>query len=257
MVNNSHETKGRILEHLRKTETPISGASLGDELGISRVAIWKHLETLRNLGYSVKADHSGYLLLDEKDFLYPWEFPGREKRIVFHENTESTMDCARDLVLRHPGSFPIVVAETQKAGRGKNGRKWLSPSGGLFFTLTSRKNVKPYLTGTELDRALEVLCASMCELSGEQFTIKKPNDILLDGKKVAGILLEYLVEGDNLIFLNLGIGVNVANQPILGKTCSLAQLTKKISRKSLLESFLDHFELPAQLSASTKQKELL
>lgn len=261
MVNVKSGAKRHILERLRAASAsgsgPVSGNELAEELGMSRVAVWKHLEALREAGYDIVAERDGYLLASEGDFLYPWEFAGREPRIVRYERTDSTMDRALELALARPSCGTIVVAETQTAGRGRRRKRWDSPQGGLFATLVLAPSMPPWRVERVVMSGCIALCEALRSLSGEPFTVEWPNDVYLAGRralgrgrsgtvpagsKVAGLLVEYLAEGEELRLLDLGIGVNVANKASAG-AISLEELGGSVpSRRAVLEAFLDRFE---------------
>ena len=246
MVNARSGAKRHILERLRAAladgSGPVSGNGLAEELGVSRVAVWKHLEALREAGYDIVAEREGYRLASEGDFLYPWEFAGRETRIVRHELTDSTMDRALELALSAPESRAIVVAETQTAGRGRRRKRWDSPRGGLFATLVLSPSLSPWRAERAVVAGGIALCEALRGLTGEAFTVEWPNDVHLAGRKSAGLLVEYLAEGETLRLLTLGLGVNVANEASPGAV-SLRELGGPVpSRRAVLEAFLDRFE---------------
>lgn len=246
MVNAKLNPKNHILTRLRaaaRAKGYTSGNELADELGISRVAVWKHIETLREAGYAITAEREGYRLATEGDFLHPWEFPGREQRVVRYERTDSTMDRALELALAQSRCRAIVVAEAQTAGRGRRGRRWQSQHGGLFATLV----IMPTVAAWKAERAVMAggiaLCQALRQLTGEPFTVEWPNDVHLNGRKAAGLLVEYLAEGENLKLLNLGLGVNVANRAPSPGAISLNELPgAPIPRREVLAAFLDRFE---------------
>lgn len=243
MVNESAALRGRILARLRASEGPVSGNELAGELGVSRVAVWKHLEALREAGYGLEADRSGYRLAADGDFLYPWEFPGREARIVRYERTDSTMDRALELALRSPAGGAVVLAEAQSAGRGRRGRRWASPPGGLFATLVVQPSTAPWRAERAAMAGGIALCRALRELTGEPFSLEWPNDVYLCGRKAGGLLVEYLAEGESLRLLDLGLGVNVANRAPGEDSISLAELPSPApSRRALLTAFLDRYE---------------
>ena len=253
---------GRLRASAAAGSGPLSGNGLADELGVSRVAVWKHFEALREAGYDIVAERDGYLLASEGDFLYPWEFAGRESRIVRYERTDSTMDRALELALSDPAGRSIVVAETQTAGRGRKRKRWESPRGGLFATLVLSPSLAPWRAERAVIAGGIALCEALRSLSGEPFTVEWPNDIHLAGRKavggrragkgaegrgsagrkVAGLLVEYLAEGETLRLLTLGMGVNIANE-VLSGAMSLKELGGSVpSRRAVLEAFLDRFE---------------
>ena len=246
MVNAKSGAKRHILERLRAAlragSGPVSGSGLAEELGMSRVAVWKHLEALREAGYDIVAEREGYLLASEGDFLYPWEFAGRESRIVRHASTDSTMDRALELALADPGCKAVVVAETQTAGRGRRRKRWDSPRGGLFATLVLTPSLAPWRSERAVIAGGIALCEALRSLTGEAFTVEWPNDVHLAGRKSAGLLVEYLAEGEALRLLTLGLGVNVANEASPG-AISLKELGGSVPpRRAVLEAFLDRFE---------------
>lgn len=243
MVNVAPSARSLILARLRSGEGPVSGSSLAEELGTSRVAVWKQIEALRTAGYDLETGHSGYRLASEGDFLFPWEFPGREASVVRFERTDSTMDRALDLALGDAPAGTVVVAESQTKGRGRRGKRWRSPSGGLFATVLDRPALQPWRMDRLAMAGSIALCGALRQLTGEPFTLAWPNDVYLAGRKTAGILVEYLAEGDELRFALLGLGVNVANKAPGEGAFSLAELpSPRPSRRDILASFLDLFE---------------
>jgi BirA family biotin operon repressor/biotin-[acetyl-CoA-carboxylase] ligase len=243
MVNPTSSPKAHILSRLRASGDPVSGSYLADELGMSRVAVWKHLEALRQAGYDLVADREGYRLASEGDFLRPWEFPNRESRIVSYERTDSTMDRALELGLAEPRCGAIVVADSQTSGRGRWRRRWNSSKGGLFATLVLRPSIAPWRADRAAMAGGVALCEALRDLTGERFSLEWPNDVYLAGRKAAGLLVEYLAEGEELRFLDLGIGVNVANRAPGESAISLRDLPGPTpTRRGLLAAFLDRFE---------------
>lgn len=153
MVNETTRTRSAILASLRSSGgAPVSGQSLADALGLSRTAVWKHLEALRGAGYDVVSERSGYRLRSDGDFLYPWEFPARADRLVRYASTDSTMERALERALAGAPGGTVVVAESQSAGRGRRGRPWLSGAGGLYCTFVFRPSPED-LGGTSGTRA--------------------------------------------------------------------------------------------------------
>jgi len=213
----------RILTALRAAgREAVSGAQLSHELGISRAAVWAHIEDLRKLGYEVEASpHQGYRLLGAPDSLYAddliallgkTQVIGRDIRVF--EQTTSTNDVVEKLARDGVKEGVVVFAESQTKGRGRLGRKWMSPARkGLWFSILLRPELRPQATtqltvasATAVRRAIEI----QTELTPE---IKWPNDILLRGRKVAGILTELNAELDRIKYVILGIGVDVNLNP--------------------------------------------
>jgi BirA family biotin operon repressor/biotin-[acetyl-CoA-carboxylase] ligase len=209
----------QILRALRTAgDEAVSGADLAARLGISRAAIWAHIEDLRALGYEIHASpHGGYRLRNTPDVLNGDDLMalldadtviGRDIR-VFQETT-STNDVAERLGRDGVKEGVVIFAESQSKGRGRLGRAWVSTQGkGLWFSVLLRPPLTPQAatqltiaSATALARALRTAAAIGCE-------IKWPNDILVNERKVCGILTEMSAELDKVNYLVLGIGVNV------------------------------------------------
>jgi BirA family biotin operon repressor/biotin-[acetyl-CoA-carboxylase] ligase len=209
----------QILSALRAADDgSVSGAELSHQLGISRAAIWARIDELRKLGYDIEASpHLGYRLLNSPDVLHSDDLlarlgktkvVGRDIRVF--EETASTNDVIEKLARDGVKEGVVVFAEAQTKGRGRLGRKWLSPARkGLWFSVLLRPNLRPQeatqltvVSATALARAIKAE-------TGLQPEIKWPNDILIGGKKVAGILTEMSAELDRVKQIILGIGVDV------------------------------------------------
>jgi BirA family biotin operon repressor/biotin-[acetyl-CoA-carboxylase] ligase len=213
----------QILDSLRAAgEGSVSGAELSQKLKLSRAAIWTRIEVLRSLGYDIEASpHRGYRLLDAPDVLHADYLLSRLGKIgiigrdiqVFQETT-STNDVIEKMARDAVPEGVVVFAEAQTKGRGRLGRKWLSPSRkGLWFSVLLRPGLRPQdatqltvVSATALRRAIEAH-------TGLKPEIKWPNDILLGGRKTAGILTELNAELDQIKYVILGIGVDVNQTP--------------------------------------------
>lgn len=244
--------KKRILQILRTSQTPVSGQALSAKLGVSRVSVWKHIAKLREHGYLIDANAKGYRLTQEIDALFPWEFDRREPLIHYFAETGSTMDIARDLARRGCAEFTTVIAERQTKGRGRLNRTWHSEDGGLYFTVVTRPKLAPahsYLVCFAASTALAETIQTRYKIDAG---LKWPNDILVDGRKLAGMLSEMEAEADLVAYLALGIGLNVNNDPraVEANAVSIrALLGRSVSRKRLLAAFLERFE--ARLHGNT------
>ena len=209
----------RILQGLH-TAGPegVSGAELSHNLGISRAAIWARIEDLRALGYDIEASpHAGYRLLSAPDALHAddlsWRLAGvREigREIHVFEQTTSTNDVVEKLARDGVREGAVVFAEEQTQGRGRLGRKWVSPSRkGLWFSVLLRPALRPQAATQLTVAAATALRNAIEEQTGLKAEIKWPNDILVSGKKVAGILTELNAELDRIKYVLVGIGVDV------------------------------------------------
>ena len=244
--------KGRILKILKCKAGIVSGQALSDELGISRVSIWKHIQKLQALGYDILATAKGYRLDNSPDVPYPWEFPDRESKIFYYPELPSTMDAAKDMARKDCPHFTTVVAGRQVSGRGRLQREWLSEKGGLYFTMVLRPDLPPVLSFRVSFLASLTLAGILHDVFGIDARVKWPNDILVDEHKIAGMLSELEAEADRVAFINIGIGINVNNDPstIAPEVTSLKRLLgRAVSKKDLLSRYLDAFEQRMQTTA--------
>jgi BirA family biotin operon repressor/biotin-[acetyl-CoA-carboxylase] ligase len=230
--------KGQILKALRERSDYLSGETLSEQLGISRVSIWKHIRSLKKDGYVIEASPRGYRLVSSPDLLLPYEFPDLEQRIHYFPEIGSTMDAARELAKKGAGEGTIV----------------LSPEGGIYFTLVLRPRISPaYAPRINLMAAVAV-AATIKKLFGLKAELKWPNDVLLEGRKVCGILAEMDAEMDVVNFVNVGIGINAnTSVPQFEKTATSLKdaLGREISRKEFLSALLVEIErrLPLLMKA--------
>jgi BirA family biotin operon repressor/biotin-[acetyl-CoA-carboxylase] ligase len=237
--------KGRILDALRQCGGYLSGQTLSQRFGVSRVSVWKHIHGLRKDGYVVQSSPRGYRLISSPDLLFPYEFPDLEQRIRYFPEIGSTMDAARELAKKGAREGTIVIAETQTFGRGRLSREWLSPQGGIYFTLILRPRISPaYAPRINLMAAVAV-AATIRKLFAVEAELKWPNDVLVSGKKVCGILAEMDAEMDVVNFVNIGIGINANNSVArFEKTATSLKevLGREISRKEFLGTLIGEIE---------------
>jgi BirA family biotin operon repressor/biotin-[acetyl-CoA-carboxylase] ligase len=237
--------KGQILKALRESSGYISGETLSHELGTSRVSVWKHIRSLKKDGYVIEASSRGYRLASSPDLLLPCEFPDSEQRIHYFPRIGSTMDAARELAKKGAGEGTIVIAEAQTRGRGRLTREWLSPEGGIYFTLILRPRISPaYAPRINLMAGIAV-AVTIKELFGLKAELKWPNDVLIAGKKVCGILAEMDAEMDIVNFVNVGIGINANNSATRFEETATSLkdiLGREISRKEFLSVLIAEIE---------------
>ncbi len=215
-------TDAKILSSLRKNPNGISGSELAEQLRISRAAIWSRIEELRKLGYDIEAGpHRGYRLVGEPDALLADDLLARlgKTRIIgrdiqVFEQTTSTNDVVEKLARDGVREGVVVFAESQTKGRGRLGRKWVSPARkGLWFSILLRPNLRPQETTQLTVASATALRRAIVSETGLDVEIKWPNDILIGGKKVAGILTEMSAELDRVRHVIPGIGIDV-NQDV-------------------------------------------
>jgi len=208
-----------ILTALRSAnDEGVSGAELSQRLRISRAAVWARIEELRSLGYDIVASpHQGYRLLSVPDVLHADDllsrlgkarFIGRDIR-VFRETT-STNDVIEKLARDGVKEGVVVFAESQTKGRGRLGRKWMSPMRkGLWFSVLLRPRLHPQAVTQLTIASATALVRAIHSQTGLAAEIRWPNDIVIRGRKVAGILTEMNAELDTVKYVILGIGVDV------------------------------------------------
>ncbi len=205
----------RIVAWLRASTAPLSGEELARRLGCSRAAVWKQIGALRRLGYRIEARRAhGYALAAAPDRLGPAELAphlaGRWRDIRWLAETDSTQRVARELGRAGAPEGTVVIAEAQTAGRGRLGRTWHSPRGvNLYCSIVLRPPLSPAAVPQVALVAGVAAAAALAETPGLAPRLKWPNDVLIDGRKVAGILTEMEAEVERVHHVILGIGVNL------------------------------------------------
>jgi len=252
MNNISHH----ILDRLRRAESFVSGETLCHEFGITRSAVWKHIRLLRHEGYEIQAiSGRGYHLeamtgRPVQAEVQPWLTCQRfGQKIHYHTVATSTNVLAKSLAGEGAPEGTVVVADSQSGGRGRMGRTWISPPDvNLYCSLILRPAVPsirvPQLTllvAVAIHQALRDLTPELTPM------IKWPNDIVVNGKKLCGVLCEMQSEPDLTHFVVVGIGMNVNQreiplelQPIA--TSLLLESGRESSRPALLAAIMNHFE---------------
>ncbi|WP_163992633.1 biotin--[acetyl-CoA-carboxylase] ligase [Pyxidicoccus caerfyrddinensis] len=193
-----------------------SGEALSGKLGLSRTAVWKRVEALRTKGYRIEAISArGYRLLEVPDRLTSLELAplltthDLGRTVHHHDSVGSTNEVAFRLAQDGAEHGEVVVAEQQTAGKGRRGRAWVSPPGlNLYFSAILRPELPPQ-RAPELTLVAAVALAEALREQGTEAAIKWPNDVHLDGRKVAGILTELSAEPERVHFVIVGVGVNL------------------------------------------------
>lgn len=214
--------KDELLARLLKANgEPISGQQLADDFGVSRTAVWKHLQALQEEGYTLETvKKKGYVITgmpDRIDGARIQTFLQTEclGRTIHHfEQVESTQVLAHEYVRNNVEDGTVVIAESQTAGRGRMLRPWESTAGkGIWMTIILKPDVPPHLAPQfTLVAAVAVVHAMKSLYPNLQPEIKWPNDILINGRKCTGILTEMVAEADRVQALLIGIGINVNQQ---------------------------------------------
>ena len=255
--------KKELVKLLREESEQVSGETLAAALGISRSAVWKHLKDLRKMGYEISSGRKGYRLLSSPNVPYGFEVQSRLKtktfgrEIYWFPKVSSTQIVARDFALKGEDEGTVFVAEVQSEGKGRQGRKWHSSAGGLWFSFILRPPLQirelPFLSLLAGLSVAEVLFSLSLKPQ-----IKWPNDVLLNGKKVAGILVESESELDRVHFVIVGIGINCFNRlpDLPGVTSVKNELGVEVNRAQFLADTLGRFEKNYFSYLSGKRAEL-
>ena len=251
-----NDLSSQILRRLTIAGVFLSGEELSGELAVTRSAVWKHVNMLRKEGYNIDAvTGRGYSLRGltgrpvEAEVL-PFLTGRRFGRMLsYHEVTSSTNILAKELAFNGAPEGSVVVADSQSGGRGRMGRSWVSPPGvNLYFSLILRPRLPSFrvpqltlLVAVAIHRALHDMVPEL------EVKIKWPNDLLINGKKVCGVLCEMQSEPDLAHFVVVGIGLNVNQQEVPPElrdraTSLFLESCRLFSRPELLAAVLNHFE---------------
>jgi len=243
----------KILDFLKRKQDYVSGDQISHRLGITRQALWKHIQELKNLGYDIVAvPHLGYRLISSPDRLFPYEatqgldtkFIG--KKIYYFDGVPSTMNIAMQLGIKGAPEGTLVVAEYQTKGRGRLGRSWFSPKyKGIYLSLLLKPKILPIDAPILTLLAAVSICEAVKAITGLDTQIKWPNDILIHHKKLGGILTELSAEMDEINFVIIGIGLNVNNDKktlVSGATSLREQKKENINRINLMQEILRRIE---------------
>lgn len=210
--------KQKVLQRLRSGGSPLSGQQISRELGVSRAAVWKAVEALRREGYEIESvPRQGYRLLHTTDALcaeeilaalaaHPWQ-----DRIRVLDCVDSTNTMAKALAAQGAPAGTVLIADHQTGGRGRLGRSFLSPEGvGIYLSVILRPQVRPDKILHLTAMAAEYLTQAVEEVCGVTPGIKWTNDLVMNRKKISGILTELSVEAESGLvqYVVVGIGVN-------------------------------------------------
>lgn len=248
--------KEEILKMLRETDGYISGQELCNKFGVSRTAIWKVMKQLKEAGYNIEAQQNkGYHIVSAPDVMDAAELKSIWKpkwvgcEILYFDSIDSTNTKAQELAEKGYPSGTLVVADKQVAGKGRRGRNWESPSGcGIFMTLMLKPDINPNNASMLTLVSALAVAKALADITGKDSKIKWPNDIVIDGRKVCGILTEMSAQFDYINNIVIGIGINVNNssfpEEISATASSLRLLSggKKYRRAEIIEKIMEYFE---------------
>ena len=238
MVNDISKNR-KLIKILESSDDFLSGENLAKSLEISRVAVWKRINKLMELGYPIQKSANGYRLIENRDFLFPWEISA-DSPVFYAENTDSTMIQMNNL--RQKSDKTLFIAESQSEGKGQFERKWDSDKGGLYFSFyinslkmeTQKFNLIPLY-------CLYIISKTISEKFDISTSMKWPNDLYHDSKKLAGVLVQANTSANIIESMNIGVGLNV-NNPVKDNSVSLAEITGcNYSRKEILNHFYSNF----------------
>ena len=216
MVNENSVSRSTLLNHLRKNSDPLSGTDLGGILGISRVAVRKHILRLAKEGFVIESGRKGYRLLSEPEFPSPSEYDSGT--IHIQNEVESTMEEASRNSLRNCEDIQFYLARRQKAGRGRNRKSWVSPDGGLYLTAAFRPRLPAAYISLYIIETGLALVDSLREHYGVDCRFRWPNDLFVDEKKLGGLLLEVSGPAESPDHAFLGLGLNVLSSVHFSET---------------------------------------
>jgi BirA family biotin operon repressor/biotin-[acetyl-CoA-carboxylase] ligase len=224
---------------------PVRGPTFADEHGVSRAAVWKHVEALRDAGFGIESGQAGYEVTTVPEYGAPAIEYGLDApyRVEYHDRIGSTNDRARELAAAGEADV-AVVADAQTGGRGRLGRAWAAPAGGVYVSLAIRPDVPP-AHAPAFTLAAAVAVAEACEAVGVDPAIKWPNDLLVgdDERKLAGVLTEMEGEADRVTWMVVGVGLNanVDAGALPGGATSLRALVGDVDRRRVVQRLLAAF----------------
>lgn len=247
--------KTEILKLLRDSREYCSGQELCERFGVSRTAVWKVMNQLKEEGYEIEAvQNRGYRLKSAPDVLSASELQSRihtkwaGSHIHYQEETDSTNIDAKQCMEAGEPHGTVAIAESQRAGRGRRGRSWQSPKGEcVYMTIGLRPEFAPAKASMlTLVMALSI-AEAIEEETGLAAAIKWPNDVVVNHKKVCGILTEMSMETDYIRYVVIGAGINLKQESFpteIAKTATSLYLEsgQGVLRPAMIARVLQHFE---------------
>lgn len=248
--------KEEILRLLRSADGYISGQELCNRFGVSRTAVWKAINQLKEAGYEIEAQQNkGYKLMAAPDLMTEAEIKSLmhtdwvAKGVLYFDTIDSTNTKAQELAEKGYPSGTLVVADKQESGKGRRGRSWVSPSGtGIFMTLMIKPDINPNNASMLTLVAALAVAKAITSVTGEEALIKWPNDIVVNGKKVCGILTEMNAQFDYINHIVVGIGINVHNESFPEEISQMASSLmieaggKRFHRAQIIAETMLYFE---------------
>jgi len=263
----------KVLSFLKSHNSEyLSGQDLSDVLKISRVAVWKHIKKISSLGYKIESKQKlGYRLINNTKQLLPWEITDGlntklvGKRVYYFDTIDSTQNFAIKIASNPIEDGTVIISQKQTRGRGRFGRKWLSPQGGIWLSIVLHPTFDISVT-TLFPIAASLALANAIEKTFQiDSKLKWPNDVTIKGKKVAGMLVDVSIESNKIEYLVLGVGINFKVNPkqlekSLKKTENFYGITSLIDKNEnqnpilLVQNFLYELENILELLKKEKRK---
>ncbi len=248
--------KEEILRLLRSADGYISGQELCNRFGVSRTAVWKAINQLKEAGYEIEAQQNkGYKLMAAPDLMTEAEIKSLmhtewvAKEVLYFDTIDSTNTKAQELAEKGYPSGTLVVADKQESGKGRRGRSWVSPSGtGIFMTLMIKPDINPNNASMLTLVAALAVAKAITSVTSEEAMIKWPNDIVVNGKKVCGILTEMNAQFDYINNIVVGVGINVHNESFPEEISQMASSLmieaggKRFHRAQIIAETMLYFE---------------
>ena len=247
--------KDKILQILRETDGFISGQEICSRLGVSRTAVWKAIKQLREEGYDIVAvNNKGYRLEQAPDVIYEQELRSLlhtkwfGNRILYFDSIDSTNNELKRQAETQVCHGLLAVAEEQTAGRGRRGHGWVSPPGtGIWFSFLLKPEVSPDKASMLTLVAAMAVARAITDTTGLESQIKWPNDIVVNKKKVCGMLTELSAEMTQINYVVIGIGINANNREFpdeIKETASslFIESGKPVKRAAVIEAVGRYFE---------------
>lgn len=263
MSYTAHENVGliKVLQFLKAHHSEyLSGEDLSEVLKISRVAVWKHIKKIQSMGYGIESKQNlGYRLTKTTDLMLPWEITdglrtkSLGRKIYYFDTIDSTQSFAATIANDRAEDGTIIISETQDSGKGRLGRAWVSPRGGIWLSVIlhprldiAKITLVPLVASIALSTAIQKTLDIKTEL-------KWPNDVTLKGKKIAGMIIDASIESSSIESMILGVGINFrVNPPEIEKqirkkenfygVATLVSQGSKVKPARLVQSFLEEFE---------------
>ena len=257
--------KSEILRLLKESNTYISGQQLCEQFQVSRTAVWKVIDQLKKEGYQIEAvRNKGYRLIDSPDVMSKAEIESHmdtkwaRSNVVYYDEIDSTNNRAKEAGDNKAPHGTLFVADMQVAGKGRRGRVWQSPAGSsIYMTILLYPEISP-LKAPQLTLVMAIAVAEgIKEVTGLDTKIKWPNDIVVNGRKICGILTEMSTEIDYINHVVIGAGINVNQDDFpedIRKTASSLkmELGKQVKRSELIAAIMKSFEKDYEIFVKTE-----